>query len=170
MIKQEAIVHTERIRRLGDQRYFQINLPEDTDKITGIELSAFRTSSDGTSGSGVLLLRRYAPEPTHDPLFTIDKNVIIGRLTLQSLSKAGIFFQDEVRQKDANWKWADYAALYPSFDQWTHTAKRHEVEVAVAPCTPVIEGYYKDSWGVQSGYNIEYELNIYIWIEKNGKQ
>ncbi len=172
MINEEVIIHREYIQKLGEQKYFQIALPVDTKKIIGIETGTFRYSS-GATQSGFIAYFGGNPiiEPPDDPLdppFKIGCNDVIGRLSLQTQEYPGAFFQSEVRQKDKNWKWADFTPeLNPAvFDQYSHDRKRYEANVKVDICTPTIEGHYKDSWAAHYNYHIVYDLLIYIWIEK----
>jgi len=34
----------------------------------------------------------------------------------------------------------------------------------------VLEGHFKDTWGALYNYHVTYQLNIYIWIEKQVNQ
>jgi hypothetical protein len=167
MIKEEVIVHRERIQKLGEQKYFQIELPRDVKRIIGIETGAFRYASGQITSFG----GNPAEDPQDDPLdylFKISFNDPIGRLTLQTQESPGIIYQGEVRQTDKNWYWADFTqALYEGFfDQYSHDRKRYEDVVTCDLCTTAIEGHYKDSWGEHYSYHVEYDLLIYIWIEK----
>jgi hypothetical protein len=160
MVKQEVILHTEIIERLGQVKYFQIDLPRDVEKIIGVESGGFRESASAAPGDYSI-----AGDPI-DPLFRIARVETIGRLTLQISDSANIFFQEEVRQKNVSAKYGDYTQGPDAFDQWSHDSKRHESEVNIRGCSPVIEGQFKDSWGLLENADVHYHLNIYIWIEK----
>jgi hypothetical protein len=173
VIKEEVIIHTENIQRLFQSAYFQIRLPKDTDRIIGIETGAIRKISGATSSGMEAYLNDYnnarhaGPGIDYDDLFTITKTETIGRLTLHSPASTDIFFQDEVRQQDISPKYADFSQYTELFNQWTHGRKRYETDVKVKNCSPVIEGHFTDSWGKFYNYHVIYQLNIYIWIEKN---
>ena len=175
MIKEEVILHRELIQKLGEQKYFQIELPKDIKGIIGIETGVFRyVSGETQSGYTASYGAHPASDPDNDPLdpsFKISFNDPVGRLTLQAQESPGIIYQKEVRQTDKNWKWADFTQQFYDgfFDQYSHDRKRYEDVVILDLCTPTIEGHYKDSWGEHYSYHVEYELHIYIWIEKKYK-
>lgn len=169
MIREEVIVHTEKIERQGQTKYFQVALPRDTGRIIGIECSAIREASGATS-SGMLFLFGTAalvdPVADIDPLFHIKVAETIGRLTLYSPDTADVFFQEDVRQKDISSGYADFSQYPAVFGQWSHNSKRYETGISVKNCSALIEGHFKDTWGALYNYHVIYYLNIYIWIEK----
>jgi hypothetical protein len=166
MMKEEIIRHREYIEKLGQQKYFQIELPFDVKRIIGIETGVFRYASNIALFGGNL-----AEDPASDPIepqFKIGFNDPVGSLVLQTTDKPGIIYQGEIRQTDFNCKWADFTmGLYADlFDQFSHDRKRYEDVIITDLCTPRINGYYKDCWGEHYSYQVEYELLIYLWIEK----
>jgi len=173
MIREEVIVHTEKIERQGQSKYFQVALPVDTGRIIGVECSAIREAS-GASSSDMFFFFGTAPLiiPVADiePLFHIKATETIGRLTLHSPDATGIFFQEDIRQKDNSSKYADFSQGPAVFNQWSHNSKRHETGIAVKHCSVVLEGHFKDTWGALYNYHVTYQLNIYIWIEKQVNQ
>jgi hypothetical protein len=166
MIREEIILHREYIEKLGQQKHFQVKLPIDVKRIIGIETGVFRYASSNSIFGG-----NPAEDPQSDPLdplFKISFNDPIGKLTLQTQDFPGIIYQADVRQTEKNFKWADFTqTLYDGlFDQYSHDKNRFENTIAVDLCKQVIEGHYRDSWGEHQSYHIEYELLIYLWIEK----
>lgn len=169
MTREEAIVHSIEINRMGQSNYFQVELPSDTTRIIGVETSAIRKESGETSSELLFPFGAYLPiDPIDDvdPPFVIHKTETIGRLTLQSPDTGGIFFQDDVKQKDISSKYADFTQYPAVFDQWSHDRKRHETSIKVSSCSKLVEGHFKDSWGALYNYHVIYQFNIYIWIEK----
>lgn len=175
MIKEEVILHREAIKKLGEQKYFQIQLPNDIERIIGVETGVFRfVSGETDSGYTANFGGHPASDPDGDPIdssFKISFNDPIGNLTLQATENPGIIYQKEIRQTDKNSRWADFTQWVNEgfFDQYTHDRKRYEDVVISNLCTPILEGFYKDSWGDHYSYHVEYELLIYIWIEKKFK-
>lgn len=166
MIREEIILHREYIEKLGQQKHFQLELPIDVKKIIGIETGVFRYGS-----SMALFGGNPAEDPQSDPLdplFKISFNDVVGKLTLQTQDFPGVIYQSDVRQTDKNTKWADFTqTLYDGlFDQFSHDRKRHENTIAIDLCKQSIEGFYKDCWGEHDSSHVEYELLIYLWIEK----
>ena len=164
MTREEVIVYKEYIKKFGEQKYFQIDLPKDTGHIIGIETGAFRYST-GPFANYTGTLIDPSDDPT-DPSFKISYNDPIGRLTLQTTE--GVIYQGEVMQEDKNSKWADFSQILNEgfFDAYSHGRKRHEDSISVKTCIPIIEGHYKDSWASHYNHHIEYGLLIYIWTEK----
>lgn len=170
MIGEEVILHTEQIERQGQSKYFQVVLPSDTTRIIGVETSAIRQMS-GASNSDMFFFFGTAPliypVADIDTLFKIKVADTVGRLTLHSPDATGIFFQDDIRQKDTSPKYADFTQYPAAFDQWSHNTKRYETSINVKNCSNLIEGHFKDTWGALYNYHVIYQLNIYIWIEKS---
>ena len=175
MIKEEVILHREAIKKLGEQKYFQIQLPKDIERIIGVETGVFRYASGETE---IGLAANFGGHPASDPdfdlldpPFKISFNDPIGSLTLQTTENPGIIYQKEVWQTDKNSKWTDFTQLLNDdfFGQYSHDRKRYEDVVISNLCTPMLEGFYKDSWGDHYSYHVEYELLIYLWIEKKFK-
>ena len=170
MIREEVIVHSEKIEKQGQSKYFQIVLPADTLRIIGVETSAIRYAS-GASSSDFFFLFGTAPlivpVADVDPLFKVKATETIGRLTLHTPDATGIFFQDDIRQKDTSPKYADFSQYPVQFGQWSHNSKRYESNINVTNCSNLVEGHFKDTWGALYNYHVVYQLNIYIWIEKN---
>jgi hypothetical protein len=166
MIKEEVIIHRDHIQKSGEQKYFQIDLPKDTFQIIGIETGVFRYTSGTVAPYGGIPINDPGGDPI-DPAFKVSYNDPIGKLTLQTTE--GLIYQGEVRQEDKNSKWADFSQVLNDgfFDQYSHGKKRYEDSINIKTCIPMIEGDYKDSWALHYNYHIEYELLVYIWIEKS---
>ncbi|MGC4036078.1 MAG: hypothetical protein QM764_08955 [Chitinophagaceae bacterium] len=176
MNKEEVIIHKLNVTRLLQPLYFQVTLPADTERIIGIETGAFRKRSGVTASDlyayfgseGSFSEFEYDGTIITPTLFTIKKTDTIGRLTLYSPASKDVFYQEEVKQEDSAFKFADFTQFgIETFGQWSHNTKRYETNISVKNCSPVIEGYYKDSWGFLYNYHVIYELNIYIWIKKD---
>jgi len=163
IMKEEVIVQSLDIKKIGEKQFFQISLPHDTKKIIGIEYGAM-------GKEGVLL-----PSPSSAPLFAFGgdddssldffENKIVGRLMLRGSSCSGIFYQDDVVENQNPHIGENIASVIWSPQFWTHGRKRHEIELRVCE-NRLIHGFYEDSWGIGQYQTLSYTLNIYVWIEK----
>lgn len=101
----------------------------------------------------------------YDPLFTIVKNERAGILSLQSPDVTDIFMQCEAWRNDGNVGFGDYT-MRGEEGEWLRGRKRLASEVSISTASPILEAYYKDSWGLYHGKDLSYGLNIMVWFEK----
>lgn len=108
------------------------------------------------------------PQPQlldYDPLFRIVRNERAGLLSLQSPDVTDIFMQCEAWRLDGNTGFGDYT--FPGDGgEWLRGKRRLASEVNLTTASPILEAYYKDSWGLYHGKDLSYGLNIFIWFEK----
>lgn len=158
-MQQKAIVHSEVISRKGEIKYFQIPLQGTPVKIIAVEASAFLFTQ----------VVQPAPPPInllqHDPLFTIMQNEKAGLLSIQSPDITDIFFQCEAWRNDKNISYGDFTYANEMQGEWLKGKKRIATDVSLTTGSPILEAYYKDSWGLYYGKDISYGLNIIIWYE-----
>lgn len=163
MMKEEVIVKSLDIKKIGEKQSFQISLPHDTKKIIGIE--------HGVMGKqGVPL-----PSPSFAPFFALGgeddsslkvfENKIVGNLVLRRSSCSGIFYQGDVVENQNAHIGENIPPVIWSPQFWTHGRKRHEIELCVCE-NRLIHGFYQDSWGIAEYQTLSYTLNLYVWIEK----
>jgi hypothetical protein len=111
-----------------------------------------------------------APPPPqrllYDPLFTIVQNERAGTLSLQSPDITDIFLQCEAWREDKNISYGDFLFSGEMNGEWLKGRKRFDTQVSMTTASPILEAYYKDSWGVYFGQDVSYGLNILIWYEK----
>lgn len=110
------------------------------------------------------------PGPTllqYDPLFTIKNNEKIGIVSLQSPDATDIFFQCEAFREDNSIGFGDYTMSGEMIGEWLKGKKRFATDVLIETDSPILEAYYKDKWGDYYGKDLNYQLNIIIWYEKN---
>ncbi len=122
------------------------------------------------SGSG-----SYQPAPPpppapsllqYDPLFTIVQSERAGTLSLQSPDVTDIFLQCDAWRSDYNINYADYTLNSEQPGEWLKGRKRTATEISLTTASPILEAYYKDSWGLYHGKDLDYGLNIFVWFEK----
>ena len=102
----------------------------------------------------------------YDQLFRINNNEKAGKLSLQSPDITDIFFQAEVFREDRNINFGDFTYSPIEIGEWIRGRKRIGTDVLITTASPIIEAYYKDSWGMFYGSDVSYQLNIYVWMEK----
>jgi hypothetical protein len=102
----------------------------------------------------------------YDQLFTFRNNEKAGLLSLQSPDKTDIFFQSEVFREDKNINYADFSYSPIEIGEWIRGRKRIATDVLISTGSPILEAYYKDSWGLFYNVDVSYQLKIYVWIEK----
>jgi hypothetical protein len=102
----------------------------------------------------------------YDPLFTVRRNEKAGTLSLQSPDATDIFYQCEAYREDKNLAYADFTLSGEMVGEWLKGKKRIATEVSISTESPILEAYYKDTWGNYHGKDLNYQLNIIIWYEK----
>lgn len=102
----------------------------------------------------------------YDPLFTIAQNEKAGTVSLQSPDVTDIFLQCEAWREDKNISYGDFLFNGEMNGEWLKGKKRYNSDVAITTASPILEAYYKDSWGLYFGKDVSYGLNIFIWYEK----
>lgn len=153
MMKESCLVKSLFVDRIGKKFYFQVSLPRDTKRIIGLEFGA-------TSSCGVPLPSPFAVA-SNGGMFA---NKTIGRISLQVSGRENVFFQKTVVE-DRNIGMGEFFATeFPAKD-WSHGRKREEWPVDVEENT-MIEGLFQDSWGEGEFQWLQYNFNVYIWIEK----
>lgn len=100
-----------------------------------------------------------------DPLFRIVQNERAGVLSLQSPDATDIFFQCDAWRNDRNTNYGDFSFANDAQGEWLKGRKRIATDVAISTASPILEAYYKDSWGVYYDKDVEYGLNIFVWFE-----
>lgn len=103
----------------------------------------------------------------YDPLFFIVENEKAGSLSLQSPDATDIFIQCEAYGEDGNIGYGDFTMSKEISCQWLRGKKRYATEILIHTESPMLEAYYKDAWGEYHNKDLNYQLNIIIWYEKN---
>ncbi len=160
MIKEQAIVHTLTVKRIGEKTAFQLRLPADTKRLIGLEYWALKTQGELLPNPA---LRRVVP-PQQDNILHMRANKMIGKLNLQNNGCAGLFYQGILKEY-RNIGFQEYVSsvLFTAAD-WIQSTKRYEINWNVSG--GLVEGLFEDSYGLNEYSTLEYELNLYFWIEK----
>lgn len=159
-MKPKVIIQPLNIIRKGEIKSFQVKMPSDAKRITGIvcdvkgldillavEVSAGGGVSDGFP-SGINL--------------RMQDTISAGELKLQSCESANIFYAKEVKMSDNNLGYGDFSLTddwwgFPYGYQWEPD------EVMVEENCPVINGTYRDLLGSRLGNDLAYQVNLYLW-------
>lgn len=102
----------------------------------------------------------------YDPLFWVANNEKAGILSLQSPNATDIFYQCEVFREDRNLGFGDFTMNGQLASEWLSGRKRVATEVNILTESPILEAYYKDQWGNPYNQDVNYQLNIVIWYQK----
>lgn len=128
-----------------------------------------RQHSFFASGTGECSAAPPPPQPSqllqYDPLFTILRNERAGVLSVQSPDATDIFYQCDAWRTDNNINYGDFTMKDEPVGEWLKGRNRIAPEVSITTASPILEAYYKDSWGVYYDKDINYGLNIFIWLE-----
>ena len=87
-------------------------------------------------------------------------------LSLQSPDATDIFYQCEAFREDKNIGFGDYTMNGEANGEWLRGKKRYATEILIETESPILEAYYKDTWGNYYNKDLSYQLNIIIWYEK----
>lgn len=169
---QQALVYTTIIDKAGGLFHFQIRLPQDTKKIIGIETG--------------LSIRNAFPDfakPVLPERFRPERNILMGRLKLQSLNSADFFYTKDIFDNDYNegkaeiayipvllnpkqGEWGFNPPIENGFDayRWIHAGRKEEEKMDLCS-SGVIKGIYNDAVGKDYSLLPDYTIKIYCWLE-----
>ncbi len=158
-MRHQAIVHTLRINRMGERVHFQMPLPHDTKAVIGLEFNTRKIYSETMVGPFEIGFEG-------DTGFNRSLNKVIGKLSLQNSGCENLFYQgDLMEDRNAGLHEGIPAILYTP-QHWIQSGKREEINFQVGRGT--IEGCFQDSYGIDEYTQLQYELVLYLWIEKCG--
>lgn len=148
-MQQQVIAYTIPITMKGQMEYFQIRMPQNIERIIGLEYGMLPDEG-----------RADFPVSNIDPHFQMRPNEAFGRLTLQVPACGGIFYQGELI-KDKNIHLGEAVGfLHWQPGLWTHSRKHAEVELSI-PGARFVEGLFCNMHEDDDLYYV----HIYLWIE-----
>ena len=168
MMKEQVIITKISIKRQGERKHFQIKLPKKTKYIIGVEYGGRLISK-----SDAVIIKPFPVEPVLLPLglgvgerstTLFVRNQLIGELKLQSCEESNWFFSTDVFSSDKNLGLADFSQSGFPVNDYTHGNKRTEEIVKVDAESTIIQGWYLDAFGKSQKIDINYEVNVYVWI------
>lgn len=173
---QDVIIQRVHISKLGEQHYFQINIPRGAEKIIGVEVGSFINRT---------LPRKKAPRISR---FYITRNRIVGEVRLQMPNQPNFFYATEIVSEDNNIGTDDIEAIYTrSYGgprkrsegraipksinvpfkslQYTHGSPK-ELDEILTCNERIIYGCYKDIIGKTESTDLNYTIQVYVWYQQ----
>ena len=155
---EQLIIQTVSISRSGELKHFEIPLSKNVEMITGLWYKV-RLLDTVTPINGIVvsLLARstYVPE------------VIVGTLSLCSNQSEGVFFYGNLILANTNQGFLDFTSGVFAAKDHSHADFAKQLEVRIDGDTSTVHGFIQDNWGVISGRNVRYEVDIYIYQKLN---
>ncbi len=162
MMTEEVIIKKLWIEKIGQLVQFQIQLPKDAKRIIGFEYGL--SGSYGIPLQNARMMVAFV-NPLGDPSFAVPSNKPIGRLSLQSAGAENCFLQmDLVENRNKKLHEQVAVALWEP-QLWTHAGKKEELSLSVGT-NGMVEGFFKNQYGIDEYYSLTYNLLLYLWIEK----
>lgn len=155
---QQVIVKRLYIARIGEKQFFQIRLPKDAKRVIGLEY--FTCIIEQGPGGPIEI---DGPGLT-DTTFQKRPGKVIGKLSLRSACCEGMFLQTDLTEDRNTHQHEGLAAALMQVKPWIHSSRREETSFSVK--ASLIEGFFEDSYGAGEHDFMEYELALYLWIEK----
>lgn len=177
---QDVIIQRVHITKLGEQHYFQINIPRRAEAIVGVEVGAFINQS---------LIGQNNTAPNR---FFIKRNRVIGEVRLQMPNQPNFFYSSEIVSEDKNIGTDDI----PSFRSTNNGRISYRRSMIIPPPSPpiilnnplksfqhthgyrkeldeiltcneqIIYGCYKDIIAKTAQVNLNYTIHVYIWYQE----
>ena len=154
----KVILYPIKISKQAQITSFQIKIPSDAKRISGIEISVRGWESIG----------QFIWDPPMYDLFRARISWIMGYLNLRSTEKHDVFFNTDVRLHDNSLFQGDFSqsAGVPGLRafQWIRGIKREEIPLVFTGEIPeVIFGTYQDRHNKLYQQDRNYTVNLYLW-------
>lgn len=177
MSRARLIVKQITIQKRGEVNFFQIRLPKNVVRITGIETdvilhTAIETDLSGaghTGGSGGV-----RPDGTiggvevnRRPFMTwrSTNNPVVGKLKLQSMDRHNIFFETWVPFVFLNASMPDMSCgIFPKSPY--SLIVKSELRTTSIPCSSnILYGFFSDDIGMRRNADTRYTLKVFVWVQ-----
>jgi len=178
-MKRRIIISEQKITRVGQIKYFQIPLPKNTTRVVAVATDVRFGSSGDSSGIGIgestdtglprdgSLEERDAGGIT-DSIWRLNENPLTGKLIMQSMEKANIFFYDQVWAITFDDGISELNSV-ESMSAFSMLIKKEPKAVDVPKDTTVLNCLYKDQFGATFLRDIAYTVKVLVWIEYEEK-
>jgi hypothetical protein len=177
MSRARLIVKQITIQKRGEINFFQIRLPKNVVRITGIETDVIMQSvietdasggapsggsggvrPDGTVG-GVEVNRRPFM------VWRTTSNPIVGRLKLQNMDRHNIFFESWLPFVFLNAAMPDMSiGLFPK-SPYSLIVKSEPEKLSVPVSNNIIHGFFADDIGIRKTADIRYTVRVFVWVQ-----
>lgn len=147
------IINTVAISRSGELKHFEIPLSKNAEYITGLWYK-IRLLDDARI---VPVVTKLVSQSPYQP------EIMVGTLSLSSNQREGVFFYGNLMLEDENYGLLDYTKGVFPVNKYRHNSWGKNLQVKVDADTAIVHGFILDNWGVLSGRNVRYEVDIYIY-------
>lgn len=156
---EEIIIHTVRITKSAEYKFFEIPLPNDGISINSLWYK-IRLLDDATRGQIITSIRGRSP---YNP------ELIAGELSLSSHNQEGVFFYGNLILENENSGLLDYTAgVFPA-KTYNRDTFQKPLQIKVDADTSCVNGFIHDRWGTLNNRNLNYEVDIYLFVERKEK-
>lgn len=176
-MKQCIIITEVKITRAGEIKLFQIPLPKNTYKVVGVATDVrLETDFDligvhdvgvgvGDDGGGGEVI---GGGHDNDLQWQLVDNKLAGRLVIQSMEKANIFFYEQVWTIGFNDGISNLESV-ESFDAFALLKKPEPKVVSVPFNTTTLNCLYRDAIGSDNENDVIYYVKVLLWVEFNNE-
>ena len=151
-MKKYIYTHTLHITSLSHVSQFQISLPRDAGKITGI-----RTAISGNVNALPRIGQR------GDSLYV--RQPVLGDLRLQVCHAANWFYAENVMENEIHLGALDISRLGFKVNPFSHGGKQSFTKIDLKLSNPLITGVYKDFINERVNTPFAYEVKVYVWYD-----
>lgn len=167
MNRARVIIKEIAITKQGEIKNFQIKLPKNVKRIIAVEtdvliLSVLDILIPADAGVG-------APAPggeaqAHYLRWTAQKNPVLGKLKLQSMERANIFFEAWLHFMSYDGGMDDRGRIFP-VSPYTLNANWYPKKVFAPLETTIVKGFYEDNIGKRLAADLSYTIKVFVWVE-----
>ena len=171
MSKGYILITEVEITKAGQVKNFQIKLPKNAKAITAVDTDVrIKNRMEiiiRDIPTEVLPIKSLIPAIKQMTFLTWVNgiNKVMGRIKLQSLERANIFYADWVYSNDLDGGIGNFlGSIYPT-SPYTLLKMPEAKKVDVTSDTTVVNGIYRDYYGVSLNRDIAYIIKVFLWIE-----
>lgn len=154
MKREGVILTTFLIERPKQVKLFQVRIPREAENIIGVEMGMHWL--EGVPAAPV-------PPPIWSLPMSVQRNLLVGELKLQSYETANMFFSSELAINN-NHVFADFSSQNFLPKPYTHQYQQHEEPIKVNGNTTLLQGAYRDKLSEHQAGAYKYFVKVYIWI------
>jgi len=189
MNRHRMIVHSFSISKPEQVHHFQIRLPRNAKQVVAIDYDLFVNAIARTNGvkadtlgvpkaevntntiNETVVPREQNANGTNESkrtnhinfIWDNKSNPVAGRLKLQSLEKANIFYSQWLKALEWNIGINDNG-IFP-INPYTLLNKVKPIQVEVPPQTTILNGLYEDTVLKNAKENFSYKVKVFVWLE-----
>lgn len=167
MKRARVIIKEIAITKQGEIRNFQIKLPKNVKRIIAVEtdvlmLSALDIPIPAAVGVGLPLPGGEAQ--AHYLRWTAKTNPVLGKLKLQSMERANIFFEAWLHFMYYDGGMDERGRIFP-VSPYTLNANWYPKKVFAPLETTIVKGFYEDNIGKRLATDLNYTIKVFVWVE-----